>query len=199
MDQSEARRAAEIIRTGGVIVYPTETVFGIGCDPWNHSAWERIMELKRRESVRTMLLLADSREMVEHMVGKLVPLAARLADAFWPGALSLVLRPERELPSWLYGPSGGVAFRVSKHPVSRSIIGEFGKPIISTSANISGQPPVSTFEEARRMFGDFADMVVDGDVPLSGIPSTIIDLTSGEMELIREGAIHPAHIREVTG
>lgn len=199
MDREEARKAAEILRAGGVIVYPTETVYGLGCNPWDHDAWERIIRLKRRDSGRSMLLLADSRKMIEETTGELSPLAARLAETFWPGPLTLVLRPERELPRWFYGPSGGVAFRVTVSEVSRAIIGEFGKPIVSTSANISGEPTVATFEEALRLFGDDTDLVVNCIEPLFGVPSTVVDVTSGHMELLREGAIPRARIREVMG
>ena len=199
LDRTEARKAAEILRAGGVIVYPAETVYGLGCDPWNLGAWERIVRLKQRDSTRSMLLLADSREMVEEVAGKLGALAARLAEAFWPGSLTLVLRPEFTLPGWLYGPTGGVAFRVTTSPVSRAIIGEFGKPVVSTSANISGEPTVATFEEARRRFGDSVDLVMGSPVPLSGVPSTVVDVASGRVELLREGAVPPALIREVMG
>ncbi len=199
IDREESRRAAEILREGGVIVYPAETVYGLGCDPWNREARERIVRLKHRDSARSMLLLADSREMVETVAGPLAPLAARLAEAFWPGPLTLVLRPERELPVWLYGPTGGVAFRVTLSAVSRAIIREFGKPVISTSANISGEPPAATYEDALRLFGGAVDLVVNGVESLSGVPSTVADVTSGRVELLREGAVSFARIREVTG
>lgn len=184
-----AETAAAILRSGGVIVYPTETVYGLGCDPWNHAAVERILRLKGRETARAMLLLADSRRMVEKAAGELEGVAARIAARFWPGPLTLVLRPSRELPAYLYGPSGGVAFRVTTNPDAAALIGAFGSPVISTSANPSGQPPAVSAEEAVRMFGDGVDMVIPGSVPLGGIPSTVVDLTGGRPVLLREGAV----------
>jgi L-threonylcarbamoyladenylate synthase len=198
-DPEKVRLAADILRSGGVIIYPTETVFGIGCDPWNNEACERVLYLKRRESIRTMLLLADSRKMVEETIGRLEGLSARLADRFWPGPLTMILRPGCDMPEYLQGASGGVAFRVTSNPVAAAIIREFGKPIISTSANLSGEPPVASPEEAEHIFGDAVDMVIPTHEPLGGIPSTVIDLVAGKPALVREGAISFSHILEASG
>ncbi|MHB9029067.1 MAG: L-threonylcarbamoyladenylate synthase [Candidatus Latescibacterota bacterium] len=195
-DSETIRKAAAILRSGGVIVYPTETVYGIGCDPWNREACERILLLKRRESARTMLLLADSRKMAEETFGGLDALASRLADRFWPGPVTLIFRSLIEVPEYLRGPSGGVALRVTVHPVAAAIIHEFGKPIISTSANLSGQPPVTSGDDAVNIFGHVADMVVSGAIPPGGVPSTVVDTVSGRPELIREGAIPFTRILE---
>lgn len=186
-----------MLRAGGVIAYPAETVYGLGCDPRNRDACERIMRLKRRESSRTMLLLAASEEMVACATGGLDGISAELARLFWPGPLTIVLRPLRHLPEHLFGPSGGVAFRVTSHPVAEALIREFGRPLISTSANLSGEPPVSSADAATRIFGDGVDLVVPCDGPLGGVPSTIVDVTSGSAALIREGAIPFTEIRKV--
>ncbi len=183
------RRAAEVLRSGGVIVYPTETVYGIGCDPWNRDACERVLRLKGRDASRTMLLLADSTRMVEAAAGALDERAARLAVRFWPGPLTLVLTPSREMPAHLLGASGGVAFRVTSHPDAAAVARDFGLPVISTSANPSGRPPAVSADEAGEMFGDRVDMVLPSSVPLGGVPSTVVDLTGGEPVLLREGAV----------
>jgi L-threonylcarbamoyladenylate synthase len=194
---SWVREAARCIRGGGVIVYPTETVYGIGCDPWNRAAVELVQGMKRRSRERAMLLLADSRRMVEDRFGSLDPLSALLADAFWPGPLTLVIRPSVVCPDYLFGPSGGVAVRVTAHPLCAEIIREFGGPILSTSANISGQPPVVTFEDARELFGSEADMILEAREPVTGTPSTVVDATSGTIRCVREGALPLVRILEV--
>ncbi len=197
--REEIETAARILRSGGVIVYPAETVYGIGCDPWNRDAVERILTLKRREGERTMLLLADTEKMANETVGGIEGLAARIAGVFWPGPLTIVLKPFRELPDYLYGPSGGVAFRVTSHPVAAALIREFGKPIISTSANLSGSSPATTHEEAMRIFGDSVDLAMHTPTLLGGAPSTVVDVVSGRAALIREGAIPFSRILEAVG
>lgn len=204
----EAREAARIIREGGVIVYPTETLYGIGCDPWNRAAVERVLLMKQRPQSRTMLLLADSRGMVEDRFGALDKLSSKLAEAFWPGLLTLVFRPSAGCPDYLCGPSGGVAVRVTAHPLCAEIIGEFGGPIVSTSANLMGEPPALSFKDADELFGREADMVLggprvrgrtrndkDGEL-MTRTPSTIVDTVSGALRCIREGTVPFALIRE---
>jgi L-threonylcarbamoyladenylate synthase len=207
---AEAREAARCIRCGGVIVYPTETVYGIGCDPWNRAAVERVFAIKRRPR-SAILLLADSRSMVEDRFGMLDPLSALLADAFWPGPLTLVIRHPNvcsahvgdpgqssvECPDYLIGPTGGVAVRVTAHPLCTEIIREFGGPIVSTSANISGEPPVAAFKDACILFSDETDMILESAEPATGTPSTIVDAASGTVLCLREGALPLARILEV--
>jgi L-threonylcarbamoyladenylate synthase len=188
--------AAAILKKGGIIVYPTETVYGIGCDPLIEEAVERIQRLKKRESSKAMLLLADSLGMVENMAGSLDPLARRLGEHFWPGPVTMILKPGKILPGYLYGSTGGVAFRVISHRLAASIIHEFGRPIISTSANIAGQPPVVNFGKAQEEFGKDADIVIENPEPLSGEPSAVIDITSGLIEIIRPGAIDFREVQE---
>jgi L-threonylcarbamoyladenylate synthase len=171
-------------------------VYGIGCDPWNRSAYERILLLKGREPVITMLLLADSRRMAEETFGRFDALTSRLAGRFWPGPLTMIFRPVGDIPDYLRGPSGGVALRVTTHPLAAAIIHEFGKPIISTSANRSGQHPIVSGEDAVSLFGNGADMVVSDATPLGGVPSTVVDTVSGKPELVREGAIPFTRILE---
>lgn len=196
MDRSVIVDAVDVLRRGGIIVYPTETVYGIGCDPWNPGAVERVFRIKRRDPERAMLLLADSREMVEREFGILTGAAAKLAEVFWPGPLTMIVRPARECPAYLLGQTGGVAVRVTSDPFCRGLAGEFGRPVVSTSANLSGESPVSSYEEARRRFESETDLVIEGG-DMTGIPSTIVDLTSGSPLTIREGAISNSRIVEV--
>jgi L-threonylcarbamoyladenylate synthase len=191
------QRAAAILKNGGIIVYPTETVYGIGCDPLMEEAVERIQRLKQRESSKAMLLLADSLEMVESMAGPLDPLARRLGEHFWPGPVTMILKPFKKLPPYLFGSSGGVAFRVTSHRLAASIIHEFGRPIISTSANITGQPPVVSYEQAAEKFFGKVDLIMEPPEPLSGEPSAVIDITSGRIEIIRPGGIDFEELQEV--
>ncbi len=190
-------RAAGILRSGGIVVYPTETVYGIGCDPFNESACVRVRHLKGNSGEKTMLLLACCRQQVEEFAGPLESLPARLADRFWPGSLTMIIKPAKELPAHLLGPSGGVAFRVTPNLTASALATNFGRPVISTSANRSGEFPAVTFEEAVVQFGSSVDIVLPADGPLSGIPSTVVDITGGDLVLVREGGIPFSRLSEV--
>ncbi len=195
LERESAANAADILRRGGVIVYPTETVYGIGCDPWNREAVERVFRIKRREKGRTMLVLADSLEMAEREFGTFQGAAARLANAFWPGPLTIIVRPTRECPDYLYGPTGGVAVRVTSDSLCRRLVAEFGRPIVSTSANVSGEPAVASYQEASERFGAEVDLVIEGG-GMTGIPSAVVDMTSEIPLIVREGAIAVSRIME---
>jgi len=197
LDERRVKRAAEILGNGGIVVYPTETVYGIGCDPLNHEAYSRILRLKGRDESKPMLLLACSVAQVEEFAGGLPDAVSRLADVFWPGPLTVVFRPGKRLPDHLYGPGGGVAFRVSPHPLASLLAREFGSPVTSTSANRTGETPLTGYDDALREFGDRVDVVLGGGGEMKGEPSTVVDLTSGETRILREGAVSAARIGEV--
>jgi len=189
--------AVGVLGRGGIVVYPTETVYGIGCDPLDIHACERIRRLKKREAVKPFILIADSIETVERCAGRLDTRARTLAERFWPGPLTLVMPTEKELPDHLKGPSGGVAFRVSPHPTAAALSREFAYPVVSTSANTSGGNPVTSYEDALRLFGDRVDMVIGGVETPGNEPSTILDLTSPSPRILREGAVGGETIMEV--
>ena len=195
-EQANIEEAVNVLKKGGIVVYPTETVYGIGCDPFNRIAYERVQHLKGRTK-KQMLLLACSLSQVEQFTGRLANIPRRLAHEFWPGPLTMVIKPRNEMPEYLYGDSGGVAFRITSHPIAAAISKNFGYPMTSTSANITGKPPVETYEEALNMFGKDVSIVIENNIPLNGTPSTVIDLTSGKPLLIREGSISFQHILEV--
>ena len=192
---NDIKKAATILKNGGIIVYPAETVYGIGCDPLNEEACMRIQLLKKREEPKTMLLLAYSLEQVEEMTGPLNEISRKLAQKFWPGPLTVIIKPRTTLPEHLTGYSGGVAFRVTSHPVASVLAREFAGPVISTSANTSGQPPVLTYENALKEFGNKVDMVIESRHDLSGIPSTVVDCTCGGFSMVREGNIKLSQLK----
>lgn len=197
IDLNKVKEAADILRRGGIVVYPTETVYGIGCDPLNEDACERVQRLKRRSGSKPFILIADSLENVEEFAGMLDIIPRKLAGMFWPGPLTMVIRPLKSLPEHLRGPTGGIAFRVTPHPAAASLSREFGRPVVSTSANITDEHPVSTYDDAVEIFGDYADIILDNPEPLRGQPSTVIDLTSSSPHFLRIGTIAEEQIRRV--
>ena len=156
-----------------------------------------MQRLKKREGTKPLLLLASSLSQVESLTGGLPAAALKLAGAFWPGPLTMVIRPVKELPKHLFGESAGVAFRVTSHPLAASLAREFGCPVTSTSANITGRKPVVTYEDAERLFGESVDIILKNNKPLNGKPSTVVDITLKQISVIREGSISSRLIREV--
>ena len=191
------KQAIAILHHGGVIVYPTETVYGIGCDPFNEAACTRIRTIKGRDGDKPFLLLAAGIEQIEPYTGQLSGDALQLAHEFWPGPLTLVLRVHGNFPRWLTGPTGGVAFRITPHPLAADLVAGFGAPIVSTSANLTGQSPAASYHDALAQFKDSTEFVLDNPAIMRGVPSTIVDLTDARLVIIREGEISRKTIEEV--
>jgi len=179
------------------VVYPTETVYGIGCDPFNSDACRRVREIKRRDEDKPFILIAATIDMVARLVDKMAPPVENLAHAFWPGPLTMVLKPGPAVPLYLLGPNGGLAFRVTPHPVAEGLSSEIGGPLVSTSANRSGETPVVTYDEAVRQFGGLADAVVDNPLAIEGKPSTVLDMTGEKPVIIRHGGVSDEDIKGV--
>lgn len=187
----ESARIAEHLRRGGLLIYPTETVYGLGC-ALRRSALERLIAVKGRDAAKPFLLLISE---PAHVPGlEWTEPARRLAAEFWPGPLTLALRATPgAYPAAVVGPAGTVAVRVSPHPAVRAIIGALGEPITSTSANIHGEMPARTVDEARRLvehFGSPPDLwLADGGTLPASSPSTIVDCTGARPRVLREGAV----------
>ena len=175
-------KAAEIIAEGGVVIYPTETVYGLGGDAFNPSVAERIREIKKRKDEK-FIILVGSFEDIWEISEEVSPIAERLIETFWPGPLTLIF-PVRKSFFKFFGRT--VAIRISPHPVVKKILGFINVPLISTSANISGEKPISSLAEVKNLFGKKVDAIVEGE-PWGELPSTIYDPDSDI--IIREGSI----------
>ncbi len=180
MTDSRAIEAARRLREGELIAYPTEAVWGIGCDPFNREAVHRLLRLKRRPVDKGLLLVAAGMEQVGKLLAHLTAgETARLRDS-WPGHITwLVPDPDRQYPEWIRGEHPAVAIRVSDHPVVRELCMAFGGPIVSTSANLAGEPEFRSREEVRRQFGADIACIVEGELGGHGEPSEIRDLATG--------------------
>lgn len=191
--------AAEFLRSDGVIAYPTDTLYGLGCDAFSLKALDRILEVKGRSADKGLpLLLADPDDV--HLVARPdSPHFQALAEAFWPGPLTIVMEPAPGLPGPVLGPTGAVGVRVPDHPVPRRLAGALGKPIVGTSANLSGGPDPVTAQDVYRTLGDAIDHVVDGGPAHRGLPSTVVDITGERPRILRAGAITPNQIQKVCG
>ena len=183
----EVREAAEVVLKGGLVVYPTDTVYGLGCDPRNERAVRAVLEAKMRPD-KPLPILCSSLSVMKGL-GVWNPLAERLASRFLPGPLTLVLEArDKGLPKGLIK-DGKVGLRVPAHKVARELIGLVGGALVGTSANLSGTPPPRSPEEVLSRLGPRFDVMLDcGPTPL-GIPSTVVDVSGGRVEVIREGFV----------
>lgn len=189
------KAAGYLMREGGVVVYPTETVYGIGCAPSDPDATQRICEIKGRADKPLPLICADieaARKVVE-----MTPEAEKLAAKFWPGPLTLVLKARSKFGMWVTHGASTLGVRVSPHPVAQRLAKEAGGVIVSTSANISGDEPARSAEEARKIFGNKVDIILDGGESPGGESSTVVDLSGEEIWLLRKGPVSGTDIMVV--
>ncbi len=173
-------QAAELLRTGGVLAYPTEAVFGLGCDPDNRTAFEKIFALKQRPPEQGVLLIAASFEQIENWIDAPADAIAR-AQATWPGAYTWVFPRSMRVPEWVAGGHNGIALRVTAHAAAAALCRAFGGPIVSTSANVHGQPPARSATECEAMFGSALDGILEGETGGLSRPTPIADAVTGAM------------------
>jgi len=187
--QREIEQGTEILKKGGVIAFPTDTVYGVGADAFNAMAVERIYEIKGRPRDRQVpLLIADAEQLAILTTDEPPEIALFLARRFWPGGLTLVLPRADSLPAYL-APEPGIAVRIPNHPLCLALIQHLGNPIIGTSANISGRPPALTADDVRQQLAAKIDLVIDGGRCPGGKESTVVDVTHQAPVILRQGII----------
>ena len=170
--------AAQVLWAGGLVAYPTEAVWGLGCDPHNDIAVERLLALKQRPSDKGLILVAASMSQFEWLLGDLSPAQRSRLQLSWPGSTTWLVPHLGRVPRWISGQYDSVALRVSDHPVVVALTQAFGGPIVSTSANASGCQPALEQHQLRRFFGAELDYLVPGRLGGQSRPSMIRDLTS---------------------
>jgi L-threonylcarbamoyladenylate synthase len=188
-DRSSLDEAIAALRTAELIVYPTETFYGLGADPFSSAALELLFAAKGRDAEKTVALIAADTDSALALAREVSPVARRLADMFWPGALTLVLPARADLPDAIVGIGGGVGVRVSPHPVARALAAGLGHPVTATSANRAGEPPARTLAEARIALGDKVKVFLEGGTLTAAAPSTVVAVEDDTWRLIRAGAI----------
>jgi L-threonylcarbamoyladenylate synthase len=186
--QREIEKGAKILQKGGVVAFPTDTVYGLGSDAFNSTAVERIYGIKNRPKHRQLPLLIADAERLTTLANPIPEIAWFLARRFWPGGLTLVLTKIDSLPAYLAsGPA--IAVRVPNHPACLALIQRLGNPIIGTSANISGQPAALTAEEVGQQLGGKIDFIINGGKCPGGKESTVVDATREPSIILRQGII----------
>jgi len=189
-------RAAEVIRSGGLIVYPTETLYGIGADATNPSAVRKVHEAKKRQEKKPILVIVDSPEMLSRLVNRISERAKLLMEKFWPGPLTLVFIASPLVPDELTRGSGTIGVRIPSSNLCLKLVTEVQVPLTSTSANPSGEAPERTVGRIQEHLAGI-DLYLDaGELPES-LPSTVVDVTSDVPRVLRRGALPIEQLRQV--
>lgn len=173
------RKAAACLRQGGVIAYPTEAVWGLGCDPWNVHAVARLLALKQRDPAKGLIVIAGALSQVDPWLSGLSVTQQKTLQDSWPGPRTWLVPGTTIAPPWVRGEHASIALRVSDHPVVQGLCQAFGGPMVSTSANPAGKAPARTAFDVRRYFGGMLDAIVPGETGGLDRPTEIRDLITG--------------------
>ena len=197
--ENQVSEGVAVLRRGGIVAFPTDTVYGLGACLYLHRAVERVYAVKERPLGMALPLLLSSTLQISEVAEPVPPVAWLLAEKFLPGALTLVLRKSSSVPEIVTAGGITVAVRVPAHPVPVALALGLGSPVSGTSANLSGKPSALTAEEVRFQFGDKIDLVIDGGQCPGGRESTIVDVTGEVPVVLREGAIDFGELKKVCG
>lgn len=188
--------AVRAARGGRLVVMPTDTLYGIGCDAFDSDAVADLLAAKNRGRDMPVPVLVGSWQTIDGLVGTVSAHARELVRAFWPGGLSLVVRQAPSLAWDLGDTDGTVMLRMPLHPVAIEVLREVG-PMAVSSANVSGFPPATTVDEARDQLGDNVSVYLDGGPAAAAVASTIVDVTATTPRILREGAVATSRVAEV--
>ncbi|MCH7800863.1 MAG: threonylcarbamoyl-AMP synthase [Chloroflexi bacterium] len=192
-------KAVQLLRAGGVVAIPTDTVYGLAARAFDASAVARVFRIKGRDSSAPLPLLLADAEMMEQCISVSSEYATRLAETFWPGPLTIVVPKSHHVPDHVTSGGASVGLRVPDHVVPRALSEALGEPITGTSANRSGQPAITSFSELKLEMGSDLDYILDGgDLPERPV-STVVDLTGDVPRVLRQGGVSQAAIESALG
>ena len=193
--QTQLDEASEILKRGGVIAFPTETVFGLGVVYDNKEAYDALVSVKRRPPEKPFtLMLADPEEIEKY--AELTNVSRALVKAFMPGQFTMITKAKEGLPSWCISPEGNVGIRIADYPLIRDLIRKTGKPLLVPSANRSGEPPANSAKEVEEVFKNDIDAVIEGS-STSKVPSTVVLVKDSFTHVFREGVVTIDEIKKV--
>ena len=190
-------RVIVALKRGEVIVFPTETFYGLGADAFDGTAVEQVVSLKGRDPKNPIPIIVADRGMLKSVVTGIPPIAQKLMDGFWPGPLTLVLPAKKNLPAALLNHNGGVGVRISSHPLAARLAHELGHPLTATSANPSGEEPARTIEEAMSYFSGRLEIFLDGGRLEGKKGSTVVDIHQDKIKIVREGEIPSEEFKRI--
>lgn len=193
-DDALIRETANILKSGGVIIYPTETVYGIGALYSDEQALQRVFAIKGRDPARPVLLLLPDGSYLERLAVRVSEKARRIAERYWPGPLTLLFHAAPGLSPLLTGADNKIGCRVSSHPVAQRLLNAVGLPITSSSANTSGNNNPSNFNQIDYSLQNMVDVLIDAGDLGQGIPSTVLDVSEEPFRVVRAGAVNPKEL-----
>ncbi len=191
--------ALAALTRGEVIVFPTETLYGLGADALNSQAVDKVFQLKGREPNNPIPVLVADFAMLEMLAAAVPATAKKLMDNFWPGPLTLVLPARSGIPKPLMNAKGGIGIRISSQSIATQLVARLGRPLTATSANPAGKEPARTLDEAKRYFSETIEVFVDGGRLESKTGSTVVELLNNKIKIIREGEIDAAALAQAIG
>jgi len=195
--KQQVEKGVSILKHGGIVAFPTDTVYGLGASANLQSAVERVYEVKERPRNMALPLLLANISQISEIAEPVPQVAWLLARSFLPGALTIVLPKSKLVPDFISAGGMTVAIRIPAHPVPVALIEGLGVPVVGTSANLSGKPSALTADEVRSQFGDKVDLIIDGGRCPGGKESTIVDATGETPVVLREGAVSKEELRRV--
>jgi L-threonylcarbamoyladenylate synthase len=196
-DARSISEAAKIVARGGVIAFRTDTFYGLGADPFNRGAVQKIKQLKGREDRKPILIVISEWDQIEELITKRTRSFNTLAKGFWPGPLTLIGKAASEVSEDITAGTATVGVRLPGDDKVRELVRECGGALTATSANPSDQQPAKTAQEVEKYFGAAIDLIVDGGPASTDLPSTVVDVSELAPRLIREGVIAWADIRKL--
>ena len=189
----------EQLKLGNIGVFPTDTVYGIGCDSLNKNAIKSLYEIKKRNLNKPINILVSNIEMVKKFVKKINPIEQKLIDNFWPGGLTIIFDKSNIVPDILTSNLGTIGIRMPNNKTCLNIIETFGHPLAMSSANIADMPPDTNLENLLLDFNNKLDFIITTDKTINNIPSTIVKVENNKIKLIREGSISIDEIHKCLG
>lgn len=178
---------AKLIRSGGVVAFPTQCLYGLGVDALNPDAVDRVFEIKRRSATKPLLVLIAEHADLATLAADVPPAARSIIQALWPGSITLIFQANPALPANLTAGTGKIGIRMARHPVARDLVRTAGRPITATSANVSGSAGCSRVSDLGPMLTEKVDLVLDAGPLKGGMGSTIVDVTVNPPQILREG------------
>lgn len=198
-DPEAIKTAADAIRRGELVIFPTETVYGLAADAFNEVAAKRVFDAKGRVQMQPLPIQIANKDQLYEVASEVSESARLLAERFWPGPLTLVLPKAESVPDIVTGGEKTIGVRMPDHSVALALIREVGRPIIATSANISGSAPPEAADAAIDMVGRSVSVVLDAGKSRIGVASTVVDVSVSPARILRAGAISAERIKEILG
>ena len=195
--KQDLSEAVDAVKSGGVIAFPTDTFYALGVDAMNESAILRAFEIKQRPATTPMPVLIADISQIEEFTSGFNAASYALAERFWPGALTIVVDANGDVPDVLMGGYGTVGLRMPDHDLACKIIAETGHGLTGTSANISGEPPSKDWQTVDAAMGDELDAIVVGECGDASAASTVVQIVDGSMRILRQGPITATEIKNV--